>query len=145
MNRTSDWGLLVGRLALVALYLLSALAKFGTLSHTAGLLAAKGFPFPMPLIIFTATAELIGAICVAVGFYPRAAAIGLIFYSIIATVTFHDFWMFEGEARQNQMIHFMKNVGLIGGFLLIASVGVGAFSVDGLRKSRSPKSNPAVA
>jgi putative oxidoreductase len=145
MSRLTDWGLLVGRVALVALYLASAFGKFAALGDTAALLTSKGFPFPVPLALFSATAELVGATCVVLGFYSRAAAIGLIIYSIMATVTFHNFWMLEGAARQGQFIHFMKNVGLVGAFVLLASAGSGAFSLDALRKSSSVKTSAGVA
>lgn len=145
MNRLTDWGLLVGRVALVALYLASAFVKFGSLSDTAAVLANKGFPFPMAMIVFAATAELVGAACVALGFRTRAAAIGLIVYSIIATFTFHSFWLLEGAARYGQFIHFMKNIGLVGAFVMVASVGAGAFSLDALRTPGSSKSGAAAA
>jgi putative oxidoreductase len=140
MDRSSDWGLLIGRFALIALYGFSATGKFGTLSETAALLAAKGYPLAMPLTIFAATAELVGAVCIALGFCSRPVAVGLIIYTIAATVTFHNFWAFEGAARHGQLIHFMKNVGLVGAFAIIATVGTGRFSLDAMmRKSRQSR------
>jgi putative oxidoreductase len=37
---------------------------------------------------------------------------------------------------QNQLIHFMKNVAMAGGFLVLASFGAGRISVDGEETSR---------
>lgn len=145
MDKNADWGLLLGRICLIALYGVSAAGKFGTLNETAAILASKGFLLAMPLTIFVATAELMGAVGIALGFYTRRVAIGLMIYTIAATVTFHNFWMLEGAARQGQLIHFLKNVGLLGAFAILASVGPGAFSLDGMmRKSdRSSASAPA--
>ncbi|MDE5445111.1 DoxX family membrane protein [Bradyrhizobium sp. CSA207] len=144
MEGSRDWGLLVGRIALIALYAFSAAGKFETLDATAALLATKGYPLAMPLTIFVATVEMLGAICIAVGFYSRAVAIGLILYTLAATVTFHNFWMLEGAARQGLLIHFLKNVGLLGAFGIIASVGPGAFSLDALMR-KLPRERAEVA
>jgi putative oxidoreductase len=36
-------------------------------------------------------------------------------------------------ADQNQMIHFLKNLAIVGGLLQIAAFGAGSFSLDGRR------------
>lgn len=132
MNKTADWTLLIGRLALIALYISSAVGKFGALDQTAAMIGGKGLPFPAMLAFVAAAAELIGALCVAAGYYTRAAAIGLISYTVIVTIAFHGFWGLEGAARFGQYIHFMKNVGLLGAFIVIAGIGPGAYSLDAL-------------
>ena len=144
MNKTADWTLLVGRIALIALYTTSAIGKFGALDQTAAMISGKGLPFPAGLALVAAAAELIGALCLAVGYYTRAAAIGLVLYTIIVTVAFHGFWGLEGAARFAQYIHFMKNVGLAGAFVIIAGVGAGAYSLDAfLGKRRQARSSNA--
>jgi putative oxidoreductase len=130
MNKTADWTLLIGRLALIALYTTSAVGKFGALEQTASMIGSKGFPFAAALAFIAATAELIGALCIAIGYRTRAAALGLILYTIIVTIAFHGFWGLEGAARFAQYIQFMKNVGLIGGLIVIAGIGSGAYSLD---------------
>lgn len=131
MDRSADWGPLVGRISLIVLYAVSAAGKFGILDATASMLASKDL---MPLTIFVATAELMGAVGIALGFHTRRVAIGPIIYTIAATVTFHNFWMLECVARQGPLIHFLKNVGLLGAFVMLASVGPGAFSLDGMMR-----------
>ena len=133
MNRLADMTLLLGRLALVALFVISATGKLGNLQGTSATLASKGLPAPMVLATIAAVGELAGALGVAVGLFTRVAALGLIAFSILATITFHNYWMLEGAARQGQYIHFLKNVGIIGGFLIIFGVGPGAFSLDAFR------------
>ena len=145
MNKTADWTLLVGRLALIALYTSSAIGKFGALDQTAAMIGGKGLPFPATLALVAAAAELIGALCIAVGYYTRAAAIGLVLYTIIVTIAFHGFWGLEGAARFAQYIHFMKNVGLAGAFVIIAGVGAGAYSLDALLGKQAGSSNAGLA
>ena len=141
MNRNADWTLLVGRLALIALYTSSAIGKFGALDQTAAMIGGKGLPFPAELAFIAAAVELIGALCIAAGYYTRCAAIGLIVYTIIVTVAFHAFWGLEGTARFGQYIHFMKNVGLTGAFVIIAGVGAGAYSLDAVLARRPRRIN----
>lgn len=71
-----------------------------------------------------------GAALVILGFVTRPAAAGLIVSTIAATLLAHDFWTFEAAARRMQQIRFMKNLGLIGGFLLLIAAGAGRISLD---------------
>ncbi|MEH2609589.1 DoxX family protein [Bradyrhizobium sp. AZCC 1693] len=66
----------------------------------------------------------------------RVAAIGLVLYTVVVTIAFHGFWGLEGAARFARYIHFMKNVGLAGAFIIIAGVGAGACSLDALLGKR---------
>jgi putative oxidoreductase len=141
MNKTSDLTLLIGRLALIVLYTSSAIGKFGALDQTAAMIGGKGLPFATALALVAAAAELIGALCIA------AAAIGLVLYTIIVTIAFHGFWGLEGAARFGQYIHFMKNVGLVGAFIIIAGIGAGAYSLDALlgKRRQADLSNAGLA
>ena len=59
----------------------------------------------------------------------------MIVFVIVATAISHRYWEFtEAAARRTQQGHFMKNVAIIGGFLLMMLTGAGRFSVDGWRK-----------
>jgi putative oxidoreductase len=135
-NRLADVTLLIGRLALIALFVISATGKFTNLSGTAATLASKGLPAPMVLATVAAVGELAGALGVAVGLFTRVAALGLVVFTILASITIHNYWILEGAARQGQFIHFMKNVGIIGGLLIVFGVGPGAFSLDAFRSRR---------
>jgi putative oxidoreductase len=60
-------------------------------------------------------------------------ALGLIVFLIPTTLLFHDFWAFEGDdQRMQQMSHFLKNLGIVGGLILLMSYGPGRYSVDSL-------------
>jgi putative oxidoreductase len=50
---------------------------------------------------------------------PRLAAAILIACIVPTTVVGHAFWQAEGPTRQSQEIHFAKNLGLLGGLLLV--------------------------
>ncbi len=37
----------------------------------------------------------------------------------------HPFWKFGGAQQASQLLHFMKNVGFVGGLLLLSSLATG--------------------
>jgi putative oxidoreductase len=60
-------------------------------------------------------------------------ATGLAAFTLATAIFFHN-----NFADQNQMIHFLKNIMIIGGLLQIAYFGGGPYSLD-VRKARGPK------
>ena len=72
--------------------------------------------------------ELIGGIAILVGFQTRIAAYVLAMFTVASALVAHTGW-----ADQIQMIHFLKNLAIAGGFLVLASSGPGAYSIDAKR------------
>ena len=58
------------------------------------------------------------------------AALGLFVFLIPTTLTFHNFWTLEDPERQQQMIHFLKNLAILGGLLECCALGGGGLSID---------------
>jgi putative oxidoreductase len=54
------------------------------------------------------------------GRLPRLSALALAGSMAPTTAAGHRFWEKEGAERQQQLIHFLKNVGLVGGLLIAA-------------------------
>ena len=55
----------------------------------------------------------------------------LILFVIVATFYAHDFWNQSGPEQNNNMIHALKNLSLIGGLFIIAGIGRGRRSDPG--------------
>jgi putative oxidoreductase len=82
--------------------------------------AAKlGLPNPELAVRANGAAMVVGGAALALNKVPRLAALGLIGSMIPTTLAGHPFWEFEGADRKQQEIHFLKNVGLIGGLVLV--------------------------
>ena len=126
----ADAALLVGRLCLAAIFLWSGLGKIGGFESFAGSLAGQGLPVPTLAAVVAIVLETGGAALVILGLLTRPAAVGLIVFTVAATLLAHDFWTFEASEQRMQQIQFMKNLGLIGGFLLLIAAGPGRFSLD---------------
>jgi putative oxidoreductase len=60
-----------------------------------------------------------------IGYKTRAAATILALICVATALLFHN-----NLADQNQMIHFMKNIAIAGGFLQLVAFGAGAVSLD---------------
>jgi hypothetical protein len=60
------------------------------------------------------------------GFQVRWIALAFAGFCAISAFVFH-----YQPAEQMEMIMFMKNIGLAGAFLVLASTGAGKFSLDG--------------
>jgi putative oxidoreductase len=77
---------------------------------------------PRTLVRINAAAQLGGGILLATGLLTRPAATVLAASLIPTTVSGHPFWTFTDEnERYQQQVHFLKNMGLLGGLLLAAA------------------------
>ncbi len=121
MNNTLS---LIGRILLAAIFIRGGYGKIMGYDGTAAYMAKAGVPGSLlPLVI---AVELLGGLLILVGFQTRLVAIGLAVFTLLAGALFHN-----NFADSNQMIHFMKNLAIAGGFFALASAGAGAWSVDG--------------
>jgi uncharacterized membrane protein YphA (DoxX/SURF4 family) len=64
---------------------------------------------------------LVAGSALAVGILPRLSARILALTMLPNTYVGHPFWKAKSEDRRPQLVHFLKNVGLIGGLLYISS------------------------
>jgi putative oxidoreductase len=120
--------ILLGRVLLAVIFLLSGFGKLTAISGTAGYFGAMGLPVPTVTAVVVGLIELLGGLAILLGFQTRIAAWVLAIFTIATALVAHTGW-----ADQNQMIHFMKNLAITGGFLLLASSGAGAYSIDAKR------------
>jgi putative oxidoreductase len=66
---------------------------------------------------------LICGIMIALNFGVRFFAIVLVFFVVVATYYYHDFWSQTGPEARNNLIHALKNLSIIGALLMIAGYG----------------------
>ena len=125
--------LLVARILLAFIFILSGVQKFFGIEGTAGYIASVGLPFATLLAVGAAIVETFGGLAILVGFRTREAAWVLAAFTLVAGFLFH----FQ-PADQMQMISFMKNLAITGGFLALAQIGAGAFSLDARRGAAQP-------
>jgi putative oxidoreductase len=118
---------------------------------------------PKTLVRFNGAVQIGGGVLLAVGKYRRLAAMALIGSIIPTTYAGHRFWEeSDPTTRSQQKMHFLKNLGLLGGLILAAfdtegqpslgwrakrqareletTIGVGRAKVRRARKSASASS-----
>jgi putative oxidoreductase len=142
MSVSQDVILLLGRLALGAIFVKSGLQKLTALGAFAASLAGRGVPQSSTWAVIGATVEFVGGLLIVTGFRTRDASLLMILFVIVATGISHRYWEYAEAARRLQESQFFKNLAIIGGFLLLAAAGAGRFSLDALLQRRKVKRAP---
>jgi uncharacterized membrane protein YphA (DoxX/SURF4 family) len=76
------------------------------------------------LVQFNGAVQVAAGVTLALGILPRLSALLLAGSLVPTTLAGHRFWEAEDEAaRAQQTIHFLKNLGLLGGLLLVLQHG----------------------
>ncbi len=122
---------LLARIMIATIFLMSAVGnKIPNFNSVAGYMAAEGVPLPQLALVGAIVFLILGSASVIAGFKIRIGAALLLVFLVLATYYFHDFWAFEGQEQQLQMIQFMKNLSLMGTMLFLMVNGAGALSLD---------------
>lgn len=122
-------------LALAARICLSSIFFKAGIDHLIGFsgfvetISSQGLPLAPLLAVGTIVFQLLGAISLLIGYKTNIGSILLIIFLIPATLLFHN-----PIADPGQWNAFLKNIGLIGGLLMVIYAGSGALSVDGKKK-----------
>lgn len=120
----------LGRIMLAAIFIISGLGKIANYSGTQGYMEAMGVSGTLlPLVILT---ELVGGLAIAFGWHTRIAAFILAGFTLLAALIFHS-----NFADQMQQIMFLKNIAIIGGFLMLIHHGAGTCSIDSKKQSKN--------
>jgi putative oxidoreductase len=114
---------------IAALFLIAGYNAFKSLGQMTGYFGRLGIPLPGVMTPFVAVFEIVVGALVAIGLFTRPAALALailvVFAALIAHTNFSD---------GNQVNHFLKCLGIIGGCLALMVVGPGAYSVDAKKR-----------
>jgi putative oxidoreductase len=124
----------IGRLLLAALFLPAGISKIGGFAGTAGYIASKGLPLPEVGAAIAVVVEIVGGLALILGFGTRLAALALALFTLVATFIFHNYWGFPADQAFVQQLMFYKNIAVVGGLLVLAAHGAGAWSLDGKRQ-----------
>ena len=130
MNTLQALAAPVARIMISLMFVTSGLSKLSGYAGTQSYMEAMGVPGALlPLVI---ALELLGGLAVIIGWHTRIAAFLLAGFSLLSALLFN-----ANFGDQMQMIMFMKNVAIAGGFLMIVSLGGGAYSLDNRLNNRS--------
>jgi len=114
---------LIGRIFISLIFLIAGVGKIFNYEGTIGYMESFGIPgyLLIPAIII----EILFPLLVIIGYKTKLAAIILALFTISLAIIFHtDF------SNQMQLMSFLKNFAIAGGFLIIFVRGPGKYSID---------------
>ena len=124
--------ILAARLLLAALFLIFGWRKLTDYSGTVSRMVQDGAPFPVPATAIAIFMELPVAFAVAVGAYTRPSAVLPALYTLGSALIAHRYWTMTGANKVDSMEGFYRNLGIVGGFLLLCITGAGKYSIDAI-------------
>jgi putative oxidoreductase len=125
-NQLENAADLIGRIFLVALFIIAAIGKITGYAGTAAYMEAHGVPgLLLPLVIIT---EIGGGIAVLLGWHTRIASFLLAGFTLLALLLFH-----HDIASQTEQIVVLAELATAGGFLALVAHGPGDWSLDAWR------------
>lgn len=129
MKQLDDVGLLVARILMPILFITSGWGKITAYAGTQQYMESMGVPgILLPLTILL---EFGGGLAILFGFLTRTTALFTAVFTLLTALLFHNDF-----AQADNAIMFMKNLTIVGGFLLLAITGPGAFSIDRVLKRK---------
>jgi putative oxidoreductase len=119
------WVILLSRVLMAAIFIHGGINKAMNPSNTMGMLTHYGLPMPGIAYAVTLLVEVGAGIAFLIGWKGQFAALVLAIWCVATGFVAH---YHPGDT--GQMIHFMKNMCMAGGFLQVVVYGTGAFSLD---------------
>ena len=122
----------VGRVLFSLIFIMTLATHFT--AGAIGYAAQSGVPMAGVLVPLSGVIAALGGLSVLLGYKAKLGAWLLVVFLIPVTFVMHAFWTVQDPMmRQFQMAMFMKNIGLLGGALLITQFGSGPASLDARR------------
>ena len=115
------WAWPTGRVLLALLFIVSGAAKFAFHAAIVGAIASKGVPAAEIVAWAVAIFEVAAGLALIFGVRLYEASLALAAWCLVTALMFHQFWAATGVEQQNQFANFLKNIALIGAFLIVAA------------------------
>lgn len=127
---TTDILLLIGRILIGWLFFKNGWDKLMNMPGFVGYLTNLKVPNPGFWVWPATAAELLIGATFILGLATRYAALVAVVYLVIATALAHRYWEYPAPQLGNQFNHFVKNLAIMGGALIVFVTGPGRFSID---------------
>ena len=132
MTNSSNAAAVAGRFLMSIIFLLAGLQKAGAFSDTVAYMASEGLPMPEVAAVVAIVVECVGGLLVLIGYHARVLGLALAVWCLATGLIGHSHF-----SDPDQIAHFLKNLAMGGGFLLLFAFGAGGWSVDEWRATRS--------
>jgi putative oxidoreductase len=112
---------ILGRVLLGAYFAAAGIHHFSAIASLTAAIAARGVPAARVVLLTGSVFQTACGVALIVGFYPGLAALGLVLFTIVASLMFLNFWSMQGTARTNAIGTWKANCALVGGLLIAAA------------------------
>ena len=133
MNTYQNLLNLFGRLLIVTLFLPAGLLKLSNFDRFVGSFTSLGLTTPTLAVVIAILVEVLGSIALIVGYKTRLVATVMAIFTVVASVFGHAYWAVPADQMMAAQRLFFKNIAVIGGLLILASVGARGISLDALK------------
>ncbi len=133
-HSSRDLLLLLGRIMIGAVYVTSGWRKLMDLPAFVATMPGRGLPDWIGYI--AAPAEFIGGVLIILGLATRYAAVVMIIFTVVATLSTHNYWAYPIKDQGAQFVQFGKNNTMTGGLILLFVMAAGRFSLDAILRRR---------
>ncbi|MEA2738433.1 MAG: putative oxidoreductase [Acetobacteraceae bacterium] len=120
-----DWLGLLGRGLMSAIFIWSGVLKAMAPAATIAYFARDGLPVPGAAYAVALLVEIGGGVLFLAGWRVRWVALALGIWCVATAMVAH-----YHPGNHEQMLHFMKNLCMAGGFLQVVAFGAGRLSLD---------------
>ena len=128
---------LFGRILISPVFIFAGVTKVMVFSMMLGYVTSAHLPFPKLSLACAAAIEILGGLAILLGFHTKFAAWIVFLFLIPTTILFHLMPAIENMDRMGNVTNVEKNVAIMGGLLLLAAFGAGAYSIDSARAPRT--------
>ena len=118
-----------GRIFISTLFIFEAIKKFLFKEETIFYMLDYGIPEILfyPALLF----EIVFPILLIIGYQTKISALAMFVFTIVVTIIFHNDF-----SNQMQLMSFLKNFAIAGGFMIIFVYGPNRISLDHFIKSK---------
>ena len=114
---------LIGRMLFGGFFLQNGVNHLRQHEHLTPYAASKGIPNPDQAVLLSGVLLALGGASIILGVKPKLGVASVIAFLAVASGTMHDFWNSSDPGdKQNNLIHFSKNMALLGAALALAGV-----------------------
>jgi putative oxidoreductase len=141
MSNTNNVLILIARILLSFMFLFAGFGKVTDPASTAGMIAGAGLPASTALTYLAGLFELVMGASVLIGYKVRYTGWLIAAFCVFTGIVFHlptvnvpDFpAAANGWINGLNFVNLLKNITLAGAYIMLATIGAGAYSVDARR------------
>jgi len=122
-NLYLDLVLAIGRFLLGGFFVVAGIHHFFSVPQVSHAMAQRGVPAATLVLLFGTVFQIAAGVLLLAGVLVQLAALGLVVFTITASIMLVDFWNKEGPARESALNTWKTNLAIIGGLLIAAARG----------------------